>query len=199
MYSVSDRLSSSLFSTCLKNQGLCHFPSSFSWPGWQESTRFPVMTTAWSLENTRHSTNSLPLSLFTSRSKTCQWCNLLVVRLKTTEMVSLPQQFGPRCRLGNNPIWWTFCKGWFVSPRIPEIPMFHRTKAPHKKGPNFPFLSKLLLTHLPWPARKIYRCAKSISLYPINYWIETRIVYLEKSVFVRWGFDTCAHNKSTHC
>ena len=72
MYSVSVCCLCSFFSTCLKNHGLCHFPISFSWPGWQESTRFPVMTTAWSLENTRHSTNSLPLSLFTSRSKTCQ-------------------------------------------------------------------------------------------------------------------------------
>ena len=91
---------------------------------------------------------------------------------------SSPQQFGPKCRLGNNPIWWTSCKEWFVSPRIQEIPRFHRTKVQHKKGPNLPILSKLLLNHLPWPARKIYRCAKSISLYPINYWMYPRICWL---------------------
>ena len=34
--------------TCLKNHGLCQVPISFSFPGSQQSTRLPVITTAWS-------------------------------------------------------------------------------------------------------------------------------------------------------
>ena len=33
--------------TCLKNQGLCQVPISFSFPGSQQSTKLPVITTAW--------------------------------------------------------------------------------------------------------------------------------------------------------
>ena len=33
--------------TCLKNHGLYQVPISFSFPGSQQSTRFPVITTAW--------------------------------------------------------------------------------------------------------------------------------------------------------
>ena len=43
--------------TCLKNHGLYQVPISLSFPGSQQSTRFPVITTAWWIETFIKSTN----------------------------------------------------------------------------------------------------------------------------------------------
>ena len=59
MYSTAVTPLSKYSSACLKNHGLNQRPISLSLPGSHQLTMFPVIRTDFSLEYTRHSTNSL--------------------------------------------------------------------------------------------------------------------------------------------